>query len=60
MRLRALDNGGLVIVNPSFGQRLIAGGGWEEVVDEKPEPKTKTPTRRNRRTAPAEEPVSEE
>ena len=62
MELRSLLNGGIVIVDSAFGQRLLDGGGWEVVGNEAPKPvETPKTTRRTRKTpAPVEEPKTEE
>ncbi|AWY03835.1 hypothetical protein SEA_NEDARYA_18 [Gordonia phage Nedarya] len=53
MKLRATQNGAIVIVDTAFGQRLLEVGGWEEVVDT-PEPKPAARRRAPRKTAPKE------
>ncbi|QGH79688.1 hypothetical protein SEA_ANON_17 [Gordonia phage Anon] len=50
MELKSKQNGGIVVVDSGFGERLLAGGGWEEVVEA---PVKKTPAKK--KTAPTTE-----
>lgn len=52
MQLRSTQNGGIVVVDESFGQRLLEGGKWEAIDAPKPERKTRSP---RTKTAPVEE-----